>query len=124
MKTFKDKRRTHNRPVQGELYPYTGDKAERKKMKALRHKLLFHIPLTEEEQKIVDRTGLTATSKLDSRGNVYSEGHTTNRWRYLNPKESQMLDDMCAELKKYNYKGEDNLDIYCKAWDIIKNKSK
>lgn len=102
MKTFKDSKRTHNRPVYGELYPYSGDKERRKLMKALRHKLLFHIPLTEDEQDIVDKTGLTATSQLDNQGNV-KHGKYSSKWRWMNPKEQRLHDIKQAELEKYNY---------------------
>ena len=104
MKTFKDKRRTHNRPVYGELWPYSGDKDRRKMMKAIRHKLLFHIPLTDEEKWIVEKTGLTATSQLDNRGGVKNGRYRwTDKWRYMNPKEERMDEIKRAEQEKYNY---------------------
>ena len=104
MKTFKDKRRTHNRPAYGPFCWYSGNKENRRLMKGLRHKLLFHIPLTDEEKWIVEKTGLTATSQLDNSGGVKNGRYRgTDKWRYTNPKEERMAEIEKAELDKYNY---------------------
>lgn len=103
----KNRRYTHNRPYYGRWWESDKEtrKASRKLMKLLRHKLLFHIPLTEEEEAIVKRTGVTADCALDREGGVCNESRfikvedgkfffetipnsgKTKRWRFLNPKE-------------------------------------
>ena len=103
----KNRRYTHNRPYHGCWWETDKEsrKAARKSMKALRHKLLFHIPLTDEEKKIVEMTHLTAETGIDHTGHPCSEYNwikdangknviirkpysaKTERWRYINPKE-------------------------------------
>lgn len=103
----KNSRYTHNRPYHGCWWDYGKEyrKAARKRMKALRHKLLFHIPLTDEEKEMVAITRLTAESAIDHEGHVCSENEyvtdengkrkwvrkpysgKTERWRFMNPKE-------------------------------------
>ena len=103
----KNRRYTHNRPYYGCWWETDKEtrKAARKSMKALRHKLLFHIPLTEEEEAMVKRTGVTADCALDREGHVCNERKyiknedgkfffetipntgKTERWSFLNPKE-------------------------------------
>lgn len=81
---------THNRPYYGPWWDTTKEarKEGRKFSKALRHKLLFKIPLTEEEKRWVKLFKMTAHSALDREGRVKT-GHHSDRWRFLNPKEEK-----------------------------------
>lgn len=96
-----NKRGTHNRPYLGswesECDKETAKK-NRKFMKALRHKILFHIPLDDVEKELVECYKLTADTGFDRNGNPNREydwknneykprSGTTNRWRFLDPKE-------------------------------------
>lgn len=94
----KNKKRTHNRPFYGpfwwvERLSKEEAKQNRKYMKGIRHKLLFHIPLTEDEQKTVDEYGLTSRTGLNREGfpsTYYDEEtqkYTTRKWRFFDPKE-------------------------------------
>ena len=60
MLTIKNKKGVHNRPAYGPWYErYDKDerKARRKLIKAIRHKLLFHIELTDDESMGLDEEG-------------------------------------------------------------------
>lgn len=71
MRALKDKRGIHNRPYTGEWISYR-DKEERKHhrrmFKAVRHKLLMCIPLTDEEDLYRIKWGINADSKMDYEG--------------------------------------------------------
>lgn len=71
MKTMKDKRGFHK--MNGELCTNFFDtkevRKERSKMfKSVRHKLLMHIPLTEEEEAYREKYDIEANSKMSYSG--------------------------------------------------------
>ena len=72
MKTIKTPKGIHNRPYWGRWS--FDDKEERKRrrklFKAVRHKLLFNIPLTEEELEFQNANGITANSKMTFDGKL------------------------------------------------------
>ena len=88
------KKGTHNRPYYGQWHEYGKEwnKWHRKLMKGIRHKLLFHIPLDESEEEIVKQSGLTENSPLDRQGFV-KRNNKTDKWRFMNPKESNQNND-------------------------------
>lgn len=82
MKTVKNKKGVHNRPYWGPWYEYY-DKDERKRrrklFKAVRQKLLFNIPLSQEELGFQKKAGIDVNSKMDYQGRVkYSD--KTDKW--------------------------------------------
>lgn len=73
MKTIKTPKGVHNRPHTGPWYEYYNKeerKARRKLFKAIRHKLLFGIPLTEEELEYQKKMGIDVNSKMSCDGRV------------------------------------------------------
>lgn len=73
MKTIKTPKGVHNRPFRGPWYEYYNKeerKARRKIFKAIRHKLLFGIPLTEEELEYQKKLGIDVNSKMSCAGSV------------------------------------------------------
>ena len=73
MKTIKTPKGVHNRPYHGPWYEYYNKeerKARRKLFKAIRHKLLFEIPLTDEEKEYQRKLGIDVNSKMNSQGSV------------------------------------------------------
>lgn len=82
MKTIKNTKGVHNRPLHGPWYEmYTKDerKERRKKFKAIRHKLLFNIPLTEEELLYQKKLGIDVNSKMNRNGSV-KYNNKTDKW--------------------------------------------
>ena len=87
MKTIKTPKGIHNRPHTGPWYEYYNKeerKARRKLFKAIRHKLLFGIPLTEEELEYQKKLGIDVNSKMDYQGRV-TVG-SGNKWVMINGK--------------------------------------
>jgi hypothetical protein len=82
MKTVKNSKGVHNRPARGPWYEYYDKderKARRKMIKAIRHKLLFNIPLTDEESVYQKKFGVDVNTKMDYQGRVkYSD--KTDKW--------------------------------------------
>lgn len=81
MKTIKTPKGVHNRPYYGPWYEYYNKeerKARRKLFKAIRHKLLFEIPLTDEEKEYQRKLGIDVNSKMNSQGSVTVGG--TEKW--------------------------------------------
>ena len=71
MKTMKDKSGCHK--MNGELCTNFFDtkevrKEKRKMFKSVRHKLLMHIPLTEEEEAYREKCGIEANTKMSYDG--------------------------------------------------------
>ena len=89
MKTIKTPKGMHNRPYHGSWCFY--DKEERKRrrklFKAVRHKLLFHIPLTEEEIEFQNENGITENSKMTFEGEIKYDWEMSKKQRYLVIKE-------------------------------------
>lgn len=71
MKTIKTPKGIHNRTPHGP-WDYIWDKNERKQrrklFKAVRHKLLFHIPLSAEEEEYRQRYNITPDTKMSFEG--------------------------------------------------------
>ena len=71
MNTMKDNRGCHK--MNGELCAIFFDtkeirKERRKMFKSVRHKLLMHIPLTEEEETYKEKDGIEANTKMSYDG--------------------------------------------------------
>lgn len=85
MKTVKNKKGVHNRPYYGPWYE-CHDKDERKRrrklFKAVRHKLLFNIPLNEEELEFQKKTGIDVNSKMDYQGRRKWD-NKTDKWERI-----------------------------------------
>ena len=85
MKTVKNKKGVHNRPYYGPWYE-CHDKDERKRrrklFKAVRHKLLFNIPLNEEELEFQKKTGIDVNSKMDYQGRSKWD-NKTDKWERI-----------------------------------------
>ena len=89
MKTIKTPKCMHNRPGYDPWCYYGKEerKHRRKLFKAVRHKLLFHIPLTEEEKEFQNANGITENSKMSFEGEVKYDWEMTKKRRYLIIKE-------------------------------------
>ena len=73
------------RPYYGKWYDYgtKKDKKERRKnIKAIRHKLLMHIPLSDSEKELVVRQHITAFCGIDRNGFIR---HAEESVRFENP---------------------------------------
>ena len=82
MLTIKNKKGVHNRPAYGPWYErYNKDerKVRRKLIKAIRHKLLFHIELTNDESEYQKRYHIDIDTKMDYQGNV-KHSSKTDKW--------------------------------------------
>ena len=82
MKTIKNTKGVHNRPLHGPWYEYY-DKDERKRrrklFKAVRHKLLFEIPLNDDEIEFQKKNNIDVNSKMDYQGRR-KYNNETDRW--------------------------------------------
>lgn len=85
MKTIKNIKKVHNRSYYGPWHEYY-DKNERKRrrklFKAVRHKLLFEIPLTDEEIEFQKKNNIDVNSRMDYQGRR-KNSDKTDRWRRL-----------------------------------------
>ena len=83
MGSVKTKKGIRNRPFYGPWYIYY-DKEERKLrrklFKAVRHKLLFNIPLTDEEIEFKEKLKIESDTPMTSDGGVNYNGRS-KRWR-------------------------------------------
>lgn len=83
MRGVKTKKGIRNRPFYGPWYIYY-DKEERKLrrklFKAVRHKLLFNIPLTDEEAELKEKLKIESDTPMTSDGRVNYSGRS-ERWR-------------------------------------------
>ena len=82
MKTIKNTKGVHNRPLHGpwyEMYNKDERKERRRKFKAIRHKLLFNIPLTEDELLYQKKLGIDVNSKMNRNGSVKYD-NKTDKW--------------------------------------------
>lgn len=67
MKAKKDKRGCHRRNGElcGNFFEGKDERKERRRLfKSVRHKLLMHIPLTDEEEAFRDRYGIEENTKM------------------------------------------------------------
>ena len=67
MKTKKDKRGCHrmNGELCGNFFEGKDERKERRRLfKSVRHKLLMHIPLTEEEEAYMEKYGIEVNTKM------------------------------------------------------------
>jgi hypothetical protein len=88
MKTLKTPKNVHNRPFHGpwyEMYTKEERRARRRLFKAIRHKLLFSIPMTDEEKVYQSKYGITINSKMDHSGSV-SGTHKPKKWKVIDDK--------------------------------------
>lgn len=82
MLTIKNKKGVHNRPAYGpwnERYNKDERKVRRKLIKAIRHKLLFHIELTNDESEYQKRYHIDVDTKMDYQGDV-KHSSKTDKW--------------------------------------------
>jgi hypothetical protein len=107
MKTIKTPKNIHNRPSYGE-WNYS-DKETRKRcrklFKAVRHKLLFHIPLSDEEEEYRRKHNIKEDTKMTFEG----ESDYSNR-------ESTKV----FNLRTHSYKFYD-VEYYTNTWDLRKS---
>lgn len=71
MKAKKDKRGCHrmNGELCGNFFEGKDERKERRKMfKSVRHKLLMHIPLTDDEEAYREKYGIEANTKMSYDG--------------------------------------------------------
>ena len=82
MKTIKTPKGMHNRPGYGPWCYYHKEerKHRRKLFKAVRHKLLFNIPLTDEEIEFKEKLKIESDTPMTSDGRVNYSGRS-ERWR-------------------------------------------
>lgn len=104
MRTIKTPKNIHNRPTHGEWNYYDKEtrKRRRKLFKSIRHKLLFHIPLTDDEEKYRKRYGIEENTKMTFEGTpVHSDNESTKVFN----------------LRTYSYKFYD-VEYYTDTWDL------
>lgn len=103
MKTIKTPKGVHNRSYWGPWYEYYDKderKARRKLFKAIRHKLLFNIPLTEEETEFQQKLGIHVNSKMDYQGRVKGTSET-KRWVRLDGKVYRYQDTTRERIRQW-----------------------
>lgn len=106
MKTIKNTKGVHNRPYYGPWHEYY-DKDERKRrrklFKAVRHKLLFEIPLTDEEIDFQKKNGIDVDTKMDYQGR-HKYSNETSKWERLDGKIYYHHDITKEKIKKWKKK--------------------
>ena len=99
MKTIKTPKKVHNRPYHGPWYEwYSKDerKARRRLFKAIRHKLLFCIPLTEEEKEYQKKVHININSPMTREGRIGGD----DRWIVLGGKIYRYSDETRERIRR------------------------
>lgn len=107
MKTIKTPKNIHNRPAHGEWNYYDKEtrKQCRKLFKSVRHKLLFRIPLTDEEEEYRRKHNIKEDTKMTFEG----ESDYSDR-----------LSTKVFDLLTHSYKYYD-VEYYTNTWDLSKH---